>query len=173
VAAVVGVAAQPSAVAAMVKADWTAPAAVGMGIAALAPEGVGIVLLAIMAMGMAAPAPVAAAMVVVAERAAGMVATAVRMLARVAMAAVAAGMVAVPAAAAGIVATATGALERVAPATLVAEVLRLGHHADALAGPLTESQLTPRSKLTRACFPPRAPSPISLLGWRRWTRSSV
>jgi len=86
----------------------------------------------------------------VAAVAAGMVATAVRMLGRVAPAAVAAAMVVVPAAAVGMVATATGALGTAAPATLVAEVVRLGHHAHALVGPLTVSQLTPRSKSSRA-----------------------
>jgi len=64
----------------------------------------------------------------------------------------------------GMVATATGALGVVAPATLVAEVVRLGHHADALVGPLTVFQLTLRSKLTRACFLPPVPSPNSYLG---------
>ena len=102
-----------------------------------------------------------------------MVATAVRMLGRVAPAAVAAAMVVVPAAAVGMVATATGALGTAAPATLVAEVVRLGHHAHALVGPLTVSQLTPRSKSSRACFPPPVPSPTSIFGCRRRTRPSV
>jgi len=87
----------------------------------------------------------------------------VRMLGRVAPAALAAAMVAVPAAGAGKVATAKGALTRVAPAILVAEVPRLGHHADALAGLLTMSQLTPRTMPTRACFPPPVTSPTFLL----------
>ena len=130
-------------------------------------------MLAMVAMGMPAPAPEAAAMVALAALAAGMVATVVRVLERVAPAAVAAAIVAVPAAAAGMVATATGALGMVAPATLVAKVVRLGHHADALAGPLTVSQLTPRSKSTRACFPPPVPAPACLLGCRRPTRPSV
>jgi len=124
-------------------------------------------------MGMLAPSPESAAMLALAALATGMVATAVMMLGRVAPAAVAAAMVVVPAAAAGMVATATGVLGMVAPATLVAEVVRLGHHADALAGPLTVSQLTPRSKSTRACFPLPVSSPTSLLGCRRRTRPSV
>jgi len=91
----------------------------------------------------------------------------------VAPAALAATMVVVPSAAVGMVATATGALGVVAPAVLVAEVVRLAHHADALVRPLTVSQLTLRSKLTRACFLAPVPSPTSLLGCRRRTRPSV